>query len=69
MYCTKFSAQFLDRQPTLCTGQTSNLKLDDGQFRYWLSRCSVKDGEPYNNKVSIEMLTDGNWVLVDEYQG
>lgn len=37
--------------------------------RYWVSRCSVADGEPYNNKVTIEVLTDGRWENYISYNG
>lgn len=58
----------LQRLPTLSTGQADDLKIDDEETRVWLSRCTVADGEPYNNKVTIERLTDGRWVVADTYE-
>ena len=57
----------LEALPTLAVGQADNLKIDDGDTRVWLSRCTVDDGEPYDNKVTIERLIDGCWVEADIY--
>ena len=54
--------------PTITFGQADDLKIDDGKHRVWLSRCTVEDGEPYNNKVTVERLENGRWVEVDQYQ-
>ena len=64
-----YTARELERKRTLSTGQCSDLKIDTGKERVWLSRCSVEDGEPYNNKVSVEKLRNGRWVTVEEYEG
>jgi len=58
----------LETMPTLCVGQADNLKIDTGTRRVWLSRCTVADGEPYNNKVTVERLINGCWDTVDQYQ-
>lgn len=34
----------------------------------WLSRCTVADGEPYNNKVTVEKLIGGRWEIADTYK-
>ena len=65
----QFSAQELEGMPTLCTGQADDLKYDDGKTRVWLSRCTKDDGEPYNNKITIERLRGGRWEIEDEYPG
>ena len=58
-----YSLARLEALPTLSTGQSDDLKDDDGDGqRVWLSRCGVADGEPYPNKVTIETLEDGRWV-------
>jgi len=64
----RYKVAELESKPTLAVGQAADLKVDKGHIRVWLSRCSVEDGEPYNNKVSVEMLINGRWVTVDEYQ-
>lgn len=63
-----FSLEELQNMKTLAVGQTSDLKFDDGKTRIWLSRCTVEDGEPYNNKVTVEELQDGRWVITNTYQ-
>jgi hypothetical protein len=64
-----FTADEIRDLPTLCTGQADSLKVDDGTMRVWLSRCTVEDGEPYNDKITIEHLIDGLWVTTNEYPG
>lgn len=58
----------LEAMPTLTQGQADDLKIDNGAERVWLSRCGVEDGEPWDNKVTIERLVDGRWVEVEWYQ-
>lgn len=59
----------LEALPTLAVGQTDDLKIDDGKKRVWLSRCSVEDGEPYNDKVTVEVVgKNGRWVNDYTYQ-
>jgi len=57
----------LEAMPTLATGQADDLKVDTGAKRVWLSRCTIEDGEPFNNKVTVERLQDGRWVTDEEY--
>lgn len=64
------TAQELSELPTLSSGYTGNLKIDDGERRVWLERTTVSDGEPYENKVTIERLSsNGRWTTVDTYPG
>jgi hypothetical protein len=61
--------RYLKRLPTLCVGQADDLKIEDkGRYRVWLSRCGVEDGEPYPNKVTVEVWRDGEWVQERTYQ-
>jgi hypothetical protein len=62
-----YSLEELEKLKTLYVGQCDDLKIDEGDTRVWLSRCTVEDGEPYNNKVSIEKLIKGKWEVVEEY--
>ena len=64
-----FSIEELEALPTLAVGQSCNLKHDSGVVRVWLSRCTVADGEPYNNKVTVEVLDpeSGKWEVEAEY--
>jgi hypothetical protein len=59
---------YYKRLPTLCTGQADDLKIDTGRMRVWLSRCSVEDGEPYDNKITVERLRNGRWEEVETFQ-
>lgn len=56
--------------PTLSTGQAGSLKIETEDIRIWLSRCGVADGEPYENKVTVEMYIHdkGGWTRHLTYQ-
>ena len=58
----------LEAMPTLIQGQADDCKIDTGTKRVWLSRCGVEDGEPYDNRVTIERLVDGRWIEVEYFQ-
>ena len=45
------------------------VRVDDGETRVWLARTTMDDGEPFDNKVSIEKLVGGRWETVEEYEG
>jgi len=64
-----FTAAQLKKLPTLSTGQADSLKIETPTLRVWLSRCTIEDGEPCNNKISIEQLVNGRWVTSEEYAG
>jgi hypothetical protein len=49
----------LEAMPTITAGQFDDLKFETENRRVWLSRMTVEDGEPYNNKVSVEELRGG----------
>lgn len=57
----------LEALPTLCTSQADDLKVEGDGFRIWLSRCGVADGEPYDNKVTVEEYIDGDWTETEHY--
>lgn len=65
----RYTAAELDMMPTLCVGQTDNLKIEEPGYRVWLSRCTIADGEPCNNKVTTECLVEGHWTITDIYPG
>ncbi|MBD2499880.1 hypothetical protein [Anabaena azotica] len=64
----KYTLHELNRLPTICTSQADDLKIEKNGVRVWLSRCTVEDGEPFNNKVTVEKCENGCWVVVEEYQ-
>jgi hypothetical protein len=63
-----FTLEDLEELPTLAQGQTGNLKIENKDRRVWLSRCTVADGEPYDNMVTIERRRDGRWVTATTYE-
>jgi hypothetical protein len=65
----RYTADELRSLPTLSVAQADNLKIDTGTERVWLSRCGVEDGEPYDDKITVERLRGGRWVTVEEYPG
>lgn len=60
-----FSLDYLESLPTIAQGQADDLKIDTGSMRVWLSRCTMADGEPFDNKVTIEHLKEGGFVIED----
>jgi hypothetical protein len=65
----RYTLPELEALPTIHAGHTDDLKVETATERLWLSRCTVADGEPCNNKVTVEQLTEsGRWVQVDSYE-
>lgn len=66
-----YRAAELRELPTLCVGQADDLKIEEPGHRVWLSRCTVDDGEPVNNKVTIERQepSNGKWYISQVYEG
>lgn len=66
-----YTLQELESIPTVSQSWNADLKVQEDGLRVWLTRTSVEDGEPYNDKVSIERWDNhyGRWVTVEEYQG
>lgn len=58
----------LEAIETLSVGQSDDLKLDTQTTRVWLSRCTIADGMPYNNQVTIENFINDRWVTVHQYE-
>lgn len=63
-----YTLKELERLPTLSVGQAEDLKIETANTRVWLSRCKKEDGEPYNNKVTVERYIEGRWVTVKRYK-
>lgn len=63
-----YSLAELETRPTLATGQADDLKVEGVGIRIWLSRCGIEDGEPCDNKVTIEEYRDGRWTEVGWYE-
>jgi hypothetical protein len=55
----RYTLKELEALPTLSQGQTDDLKVESPTQRVWLSRMTIEDGEPYNNKVTVEKLKGG----------
>lgn len=65
----RYTAAELEELPTIAEGQADDLKIETASTRVWLSRCSVEDGEPFNDKVTVERLQSGRWVEEEVYAG
>ena len=63
------TAEELEAKPSLSEDYTSDMKIDDGEYRVHLERTGIADGEWCDNKVTVEQLQDGKWVIIDEYEG
>ena len=58
----------LEEMETIDESHTCDLKIDTGDARLWLSRCSAADGEPYDYTAYIEVRNeDGRWIDIDCY--
>jgi hypothetical protein len=64
----RYSLAELEALPTLAEGQADDLKIETGEYRVWLARTGVEDGEPFDNKVTIEADFDGTWQTIATYQ-
>lgn len=61
---------WLQARPVLTQGHTDDLRHEEpGRLRFWLSRTTTADGEPFDATVTIEELRDGSWVTVLQYDG
>lgn len=58
----------LEEIETIEVGFTCDLKIDTGDARLWLSRCTTADGEPYDHTAYIELRDEeGRWIDADCY--
>ena len=65
----EYSLDYLESLPTITVSQADDLKIDEpGNYRVWLSRCGVEDGEPYPNKVTVERWVCDKWTEERTYQ-
>lgn len=65
----RYTAEELERMPTLFIGFADDLKMETDTRRVWLARTSTADGEPFTKKITIEELREGRWVTINEYPG
>ena len=61
-----YTSSELEAMPTLAVGHFENLKVEEGEVRWWLSRMSREDGETH--RVRCERLTRGCWVVSGEFE-
>lgn len=66
-----YSLSELEALPTLSVSQTDDLKIENktSGFRVWLARTGVDDGEPFDNKVTVECYdwVSRLWIVTEEY--
>lgn len=65
----RHTADDLRAQPTLSKSQADDLKLEHRGLRYWLARTGLADGEPCEDKVSVEAFDGDRWAVVLTYDG
>ena len=69
----RYKLRDLNDLPTLRSGHFDNLKIEEedeqGKFRVWLSRCSVEDGMPFDNAITVERQIGGVWQNTEMYAG
>lgn len=71
MIVYRLGTRDLSEMPTITQGWTCDLKIDDPDLgvRVWLARTGLADGEPFENKVTVEILRDGRWIEGAIYDG
>jgi len=65
----RYTAKELRVFRTIARGWTDNLKIDTGEKRVWLSRCTIADGMPWDNAITEETMIAGRWERTDFYKG
>ena len=53
--------------PSLSESHTSDLLYDEDGVRIHRERCGVSDGEPCDDKLTVELLIAGRWTITNEY--
>ena len=61
-----YTADELDAMTTIRAGHFADLKVDEPDARWWLSRMTAGDGETH--RVHLERLIDGVWTVTGEYE-
>lgn len=65
--CSELPLHWLKAQKVIAVGQSCDLVFEGERTRIWLSRCAAEDGEPYNNKVTVETWRDNGLFEVYRY--
>lgn len=65
----RYTTKTLEKGVTLSSSPSSDLKMSSDKYRYWLSRYSPEEGEPFESTVYVEALSESTWVLIDCYDG
>jgi hypothetical protein len=58
----------LEKLETISQSHAMNMKVKTNTMQVWLSRCTIADGEPYDNRVQIDKLINGVWTKDKEYK-
>lgn len=73
----RYTLKELSALRTIVQGQADDLKVEQKNWRVWLSRMTVEDGMPYNNQVTVEKFVVrgrypfkwvGRWEVASQYQ-
>ncbi len=76
---TSYHIPYTYHTEKLSNGNTIKYKeyIETKSKRVWLSRMTIEDGQPYNNQVTIEHLTDTpystkisfpRWEITEQYE-
>lgn len=65
-----YTLEELEDMETISEGQADDLKIHDGDYKIYLGRCGIADGEPFNNPVTVERYShDTNrWEDIYRYE-
>jgi len=61
----RYSAEDLEAMPSLSSGHYDELKVEEGKFRWWVSRLTKADGQTYS--ISVEERLPQGWKVVHQY--
>jgi len=61
----QYTVTELAKMETLCEGQAEDLRVDEGNVRWWLSRCGPEDGQDF--PIGVEVRIKGVWSEVHRY--
>ena len=67
------TAMLLEESAVIGAAQDADLHFDSNGVRLWVHRTGLDDGEPFENTITVELLTDVNqeshWTTVATYDG
>lgn len=62
-------ADTLKKLPVIDEGKTANLHVERDNYRVWLARTGVADGEPFERTVYVDLYYNDRWVEFGYFDG